>query len=281
MVFLQTNSMSYSYDRYERSARRPQPAPSRRGTFSYWLPLAFTVTVATVGIVAWIWSERNDDEDELPPPPGGPGDNIYNRPDYGRNPDGTVRTGPPSYADVRPGEVAYGTTQDRPEEQQTYMARMSGALKRTPSPQQIYDGASRTVLGGIAAASAVVGSALSSIREEDKNAYKDHRTWSEEAEGRAAGVSPVPPGGIEMRSASEPGVQSGPRAQVGNGKRRTVAIVVSADTSNDDDFDDEGGFYERAVSPSLSVGIADSDSHSLFSPISHEVLISPKYDFSS
>jgi len=57
--------------------------------------------------------------------------------------------------------------------------------------------------------------------------------------------------------------------------------VVSADTSNDDDFDDEGGFYERAVSPSLSVGMADSDSHSLFSPISHEVRISPKYDFSS
>jgi hypothetical protein len=126
------------------------------------------------------------------------------------------------------------------------MARMSGALKRTPSPQQVFDGASRTVLGGIAAAGAVVGSALSSIREEDKNAYKDHRTWSEEAEGRAPGVSPVPPGGIEMRSASEPGVQQ--RVQVGNGKRKTVAIVVSADTSNDDDFDDEGGFYERAVS---------------------------------
>jgi hypothetical protein len=160
-----------------------------------------------------------------------------------------VRTGPPSYADVRPGEAVYGTTQgSRPEEQQTYVARMSGALKRTPSPQQIYDGASRTVLGGIAAAGAVVGSALSSIREEDKNAYKDHRTWSEEAEGRAAGVSPVPPGPIEMRSASEAGVQPTPRAQVGNVKRKTVAIVVSADTSNDDDFDDEGGFYERAVS---------------------------------
>jgi hypothetical protein len=242
--------MSYSYERYERTSRRPQPSSSRRGTFSYWLPLAFTVTVATVGIVAWIWSERHDDEDELPPPPSGqaPGDNFYNRPDYGRNPDGSIRTEPPSYSDVRPGEVAYGTTQGRPEEQQTYMARMSGALKRTPSPQQVFDGASRTVLGGIAAAGAVVGSALSSIREEDKNAYKDHRTWSEEAEGRAPGVSPAPPGGIEMRTASEPGVQPTQRVQVGNGKRKTVAIVVSADTSNDDDFDDEGGFYERAVS---------------------------------
>ena len=185
----------------------------------------------------------------MPPPPGGYGDNVYNRPqDYGRNQDGSVRTGPPSYADVRPGEVAYGTTQGRPDEQQSYMARMSGALKRTPSPQQVFDGASRTVLGGIAAAGAVVGSALSSIREEDKNAYKDHRTWSEEAESRPSGVSPVPPGGIEMRSGSEPGVQPTQRVQVGNGKRKTVAIVVSADMSNDDEFDDEGGFYERAVS---------------------------------
>jgi hypothetical protein len=158
---------------------------------------------------------------------------------------------------------------------------MSGALKRTPSPQQIYDGASRTVLGGIAAAGAVVGSALSSIREEDKNAYKDHRTWSEEAEGRASGMSPVPPGGIEMRSASEPGVQPTARAPVGNGKRKTVAIVVSADTTNDDDFDDEGGFYERAVSSPPFTGLADSDYNSLFSPIFLEIPISPRSDCSS
>src|SRR6187402_1050826 len=114
-----------SYDRYERTGRRPQPSSSsRRGTFTYWLPLAFTVTVATIGIAAWIWSERNDDDDEFPPPRPD-NDNIYNRPGYDRNPDGSVRTGPPSYADVRPGEVAYGTVpgQARPEESQSYMAR--------------------------------------------------------------------------------------------------------------------------------------------------------------
>lgn len=197
-----------------------------------------------------MWSERNDDEDELPPPPG---DNVYNnpRPDYGRNPDGTIRTGPPSYADVRPGEVAYGTVPAQPlqgpEQNQSYMARMSGALRRTPSPQQMFEGVSRSVAGGVAAAGAVVGSALGSIMEEDKNAYRDHKTWSEEAEARnIPAVSPVPTGGIEMRD-STPGVVATPRVPQSNGKRKTVAIVVSADTSIDDYDEDE--FHEHAVCP--------------------------------
>jgi hypothetical protein len=235
-----------SYDRYERNARRSQTSSSR-GAFSYWLPLAFTVTVATVGLVAWIWSERNDDEDELPPPHG---DNVYPRPNYGRNPDGSIRDGPPSYADVRPGEVAYGTTPaplpQGPEQTQSYMASMSGALRRTPSPQQMFGGVSRTVAGGVAAAGAVVGRALGSIMEEDKNAYKDHKTWSEEAEARGIpAVSPVPPGGIEMRSNSTPGVVASARIPQTNGKRKTVAIVVSANTSMDDYDEDE--FHEHTV----------------------------------
>jgi len=209
--------------------------------------LALTVTVATVGIVAWIWSERQDDDDDDDQPrshPPGP-DPGPSRPDYGRNPDGTIRTGPPSYADVRPGEVAYGTA-PRQDESQGYMARMSGALRRTPSPQQFMEGASRTVVAGVAAAGAVVGSALSSIREEDKNAYKDHKTWSEEAEARAPGASPPPPSGIEMRSVSEAGVAETPRVPVGNGRRKTVAIVVSADTNDDGMMDEDDIFVENA-----------------------------------
>ncbi|CZR65979.1 uncharacterized protein PAC_15879 [Phialocephala subalpina] len=229
--------MSSSYDRYERTQRG---SSSRRGTFSYWIPLALTVTVATVGIVAWIWSERGDEEDELPPPPGG--DRVYPRPDYGRNPDGSVRTGPPSYADVRPGEVAYGTApESRPEESQSYMARMSGALRRTPSPQQVFDGASRSVMGGIGAVGAVVGTALGSIMEENKDAYKDHNAWSEEAEARAATATAGP---IELRE-NTPGISS-TRVPVNNGKRKTVAVVVSADTNLDDLDVDSGEFHEHA-----------------------------------
>lgn len=245
--------MSYSYDRYERSSRRqPTPSSSRRGTFSYWLPLALTVTAATVAIAAWVWSERNDDEDELPPPGPYPGPDPGPS-NYGRNPDGSFQ-GPPSFrSDLRPGEAAYGTApgQPRPEENQSYVARMSGALRRTPSPQQFMEGASRSVVAGVAAAGAVVGGALSSIREEDKNAYKDHKTWSEEAEARAPGASPgpvAPSQQIEMRSGSLAGVSSAARGPVGNGRRKTVAVVVSAENHLDDLDEDEGSFHEHAVS---------------------------------
>lgn len=232
-----------SYDR-QRNARQPT---SRQGALTYWLPLAFTVTVATVGLVAWIWSERHDDgDDDLPPGP--PGDNVHDRPPYGRNPDGSVRTGPPSYADVRPGEAAYGTAPgpQTSQENQSYMARMSGALRRTPSPQQVFDAASRSVTGGIAAAGAVVGSALGSIMEEDKNAYKDHKTWSEEAAVRGMTATAGPSTGIEMRSDSTPGVSAQRVPQV-NGKRKTIAVVVSADSKATFE-DDDGEFHEHAVS---------------------------------
>jgi len=110
------------------------------------------------------------------------------------------------------------------------------------------EGASRSVVAGVAAAGAVVGSALSSIREEDKNAYKDHKTWSEEAESRLPGVSSRASGGVELRSASRSGTPQ--RTVARNGRRKTVAIVVSADTSLGDIGEDEGSFHEHAVSPS-------------------------------
>jgi hypothetical protein len=235
--------MSYSYDR---TTRRSGSSSTRRGTFSYWVPLALTVTVATVGIAAWIWSERNDDDDEESRPDIGP-DPYQQNAGYGRNEDGSVRLGPPSYAgEVRQGEVGYGTVENRPEESQSYMARMSGALRRTPSPQQVFDGVSRTVVGGVAAAGAVVGTALSSIREEDKSAYKDHERWSEEAALRRAGVDPGAPGPIDMRS-TDSVPRAAPTSKTSSGgKRKTVAIVVSAEDSIAD-MEDDDGYHEHAV----------------------------------
>lgn len=46
--------------------RRAYPsygASSSRSAFGYWIPLALTVTAATVGLAAWIWSEREDTEE--------------------------------------------------------------------------------------------------------------------------------------------------------------------------------------------------------------------------
>ena len=289
--------MSSPYDQYGRARRQP----AHRGTFTYWVPLVFTVTVATVGIAAWIWSERRDDEDDHPPPPPGttfnpptsayppphyqggpqqgypqgPGypEQAYQQPPpgsyppqvpgyppgsgyapvpgepYGRNPDGSIRTGPPSYADVRPGEVAYGTLEHQ--QPQSYISLMSGALggalRRTSSPQQFIDSATRSVAAGVAAAGAAVGSALFPIREEDKNAYTDHKTWSEEADVRRPGASSdVTSQSVEKRSAKK-AESSTATATASNGRRRTVAIVVSADSNHHDGLDEEDHFHEHAV----------------------------------
>lgn len=95
------------------------------------------------------------------------------------------------------------------------IARMSGAIRRTPSPQQIFDGASRRVVAGVAAAGAAVGGALSSIQEEDKKDFEDHSRWSEEAETQA----------------SEAPGHRGPEARgKPHGKRKTVAVVLSAES---------------------------------------------------
>jgi len=246
--------------------RRQPTRSSNRGTFSYWLPLAFTVTAATIGIAAWVWSERSEDDDDKPTQPPRPGGNDHVYPNYGRNADGSIRTGPPSYADVRPGEVAYGTATNRQqEESQSYMARMSGALRRTPSPQQVFDGATRSVVAGVTAAGAAVGSALSSIREEDKNAYKDHKTWQEEQEIKAATTAMAKDKEIELKTSDEPGVSTSRVAQP-HTKRKTVAIVVSADSSHDFEEDD-GGFHEHAVC--IDRTVSQSSANATQSILSH------------
>jgi hypothetical protein len=210
--------MSRQYDRYERTSRRS--APAQRSALGYWVPLVVTVTAATIGLAAWIWSERDDDEDD------------YDGPDRWRGDDRVYPAEPPNYGNLRQGETAYGTTTQRPEDNPNLVARMSGALRRTPSPQQFFDGATRAVGAGVAAAGAVVGNALSSIREEDKNAYKDHKTWSEEAETRRSGASPGP-----GASSSSTQIKRAPAPF--SGKRKTVAIVVSADVNLDGVMDDD------------------------------------------
>jgi hypothetical protein len=105
--------MSYSYERVERRRRTTGGggtfgASGSRSAFGYWIPLALTVTAATVGLVAWIWSERRDDDEEsseeerpsggIPPPgyasmsgglPPGPGPTGFQGPPPGQ-------MGPPS-----------------------------------------------------------------------------------------------------------------------------------------------------------------------------------------
>src|ERR1700742_2437992 len=100
------------YDRYERQRHHG------RGSSSLWIPLVVTATAATLGLAAWIWNERRSDDD----------DDSY---DEGR--DDHEDTSTVTYSDRR------GKAED--DNSGGVVALMSGALRRTPSPQQLFDGA--------------------------------------------------------------------------------------------------------------------------------------------
>lgn len=248
--------MSYPNDR---RSRRPPAISTHRGALGYWIPLAVTVTVATIGIAAWIWSERQDDDDE------------DERPDYSRNPDGSVRTAPPTYdTGLGPGEAGYGTTtRASTEDNQSYMGRISGALRRTPSPQQFLDGASRTVAAGVAAAGTAVGTALSSIREEDRSAYIDHETWSQEVESRRI-----------QEQGNALGGQPDMALVPSNGRRKTVAVVVSADI--DHSQGSEIGDHHELAASLLNTRMRYlklTSYYSPYCPISQRLLISQTHAY--
>ncbi|QPG97549.1 hypothetical protein C2857_006511 [Epichloe festucae Fl1] len=194
--------------------------PSRRGVWSHWVPLAVTVTVATAGLAAWVWSQHKDeDENVFDHEPG----LDYENADYGDNPPYGASSRDPKTSDPPPPHhqqqaddaVSYGVaTAHSDVSAPGWGARMSGALRRTPSPQQFFDSTGKTVAAGVAAAGAAMGKALASIREEDK-AYVEN-PWSEEADAKK-----------ERTPMS------------GDKRRKTVAIVVSADT-NFSDFSNDG-----------------------------------------
>lgn len=209
--------MSFSYDRYD---RRQQS--SRRSTFGYWVPLIITVSVATVGVAAWVWSERKDgDDDDDADLSYGEEGNTFRPPQ------------PPGYADDTYSE-SIGVTRDQDE---GFVARMSGAIRRTPSPQQVFDNASRRLAAGVAAAGTAFGAALGSIREEDREDYGDHSRWSEEAARRnveahsSQSVSAVGTHTDAFNATLQPPVKPPRPGQ----RKRTVVVVVSADAPLQED----------------------------------------------
>ncbi|EEP78073.1 conserved hypothetical protein [Uncinocarpus reesii 1704] len=209
-------------DRYGRR-RRPTGFSSsgRRTALGYWIPLAVTVSVAAVGLVAWAWSERNeDDEDE------------YNGSPERRTPIGLD----PGAEDSGYARGTATGAEHRPlEEDNSVLSRLQGAWRRSPSPQQLLDGASKKVAAGVAAAGAAVGGALSAIREEGSGDFEDHSRWAEET---------VPPGTSEPPARSVTGgippvtpAATEPMAK----RKKTVAIVVSSVSSGEPDDDSVSG----------------------------------------
>jgi hypothetical protein len=215
--------MSFNYDRYDRR----QPPAARRSAFGYWVPLVFTVTVATAGLAAWVWSERRQDEDE-----SSDDDNLS----YGDDSDRKDRS------DSR--HLNRHATND-----DNLVARVQGVIRRTPSPQQVFDSVSKKTAAGWAAA----GAALASIREEDKDDFGDHNRWSEEAAVRRnveAQSSQSGPAVDAQARAFAASVRGGPSG----GKRKTVVLVVSAESLTDAHDDHNDGSYrsENAVSLPMS-----------------------------
>lgn len=219
--------MSSSYD----SSRS-----RRRGAWGPWVPLALTVAVASAGVVAWVWGQRfkSDEEEE---------EYAHAYLDYGENPPYSATSSRNLGTSVNPersraGSVTYGVTEDAQAETSSNAGSgwgVPGALRRSPSPQQFFSHAGKTIAAGAGAVGAAMGSALAAIREEDQNAYADHETWSEEAEARKI-IKPSP---------SPSPTLSPPPSQVSNRRRKTVAVIVSADSAADDFSDD--GFHEHAV----------------------------------
>ncbi|EGP86172.1 uncharacterized protein MYCGRDRAFT_45149 [Zymoseptoria tritici IPO323] len=210
----------------------PAPPPPAGGShghsiFGYWVPLVTIGTLAVGGLAAWAWSERSD-EDEYP----------EDKPQRPSNASGGGVYGPPPGAEPT-GGASTSTEQSRNVEQQrtdaTFLGRMSGVIRRTPSPQQFFDTASRQV----AAAGAAAGAALSSIievesnhgdraeevvmnaRREERDGFSDHERWSEEADDRQ-------------------------RTGKSGKAKRTVAVVLSADFDPREEADDADFYTEHA-----------------------------------
>ncbi|KAI9675761.1 MAG: hypothetical protein M1817_001128 [Caeruleum heppii] len=256
--------MPYSYERVERG-RRPQPAA--RSAFGYWVPLIITATVATAGIAAWIWSERRDndsyEEQEDDRYRKREAEDESTSPGYGSDRDIQGRS-----STTRGGEI-----QMEDDTSSGLMARMSGAIRRSPSPQQMLDGASKRVVAGVAAAGAAVGGALSSIREEDKDDYGDHSRWSEEADSRhsdgARDVSgDASRGSTSAKRASMLG-STGPTAASStsnrpNARRKTVVVVISAESDDAQVNHDESYHREEASTLSHLIGHVNHATTRLF-----------------
>jgi hypothetical protein len=240
--------MSFSYDRYDRRRTTASSSTTRRTTFGYWIPLAVTVTLATAGVVAWIWRER--DEHDTTDDTSSSDEHL----DYGREhsyPGRGPGQQPPANDGANTsmsagvtGGVVYREGERWDEKREgggggvqddaTLYGRVQGMMKRTPSPQQAMDFASKKVAAGVAAAGAVVGGALQSIREEGGADYGDHERWSEDADMRK-----------NIGGAGKSALRSGPGV-----RKRNVVVVVSAETKLTDTLEDDGGFRsEHAVCP--------------------------------
>jgi len=227
---------SFNYDRYDRRQNNSR----NRGALGFYVPLILTVTVATAGLAAWVWSAREDSRD-------------YSSDDdlsYGEDSAHEKRQGrAPAARDVSGFPVGEGGGEGYGYGDGTLLGRAQGVIRRTPSPQQLFDTVSKKTAAGWAAAGAAAGAALASIREEDKDeAFGDHSRWNEEATIRrnveAQSRDSNAAVDVQARSFAESVRKAEGRGQGYGGRRKTVVLVVSAECLARLD-DDEGAYREE------------------------------------
>ena len=242
-------SASFSYERYDRRTS----SRSSRGLFTYWVPVITVVTVAAGGLAAWVWSARSDHESS---PPSDDEDLSYgeeSRRDFAAGGSGPK---PPGYGGsegamreedtyhVEEKSTSYATFQDGQQQQtgiggyvQGAVRNISGVVRRTPSPQEMFDHVSKRVAAGVAAAGAMAGGALSAIREEGGNDYEDHDRWTQEAERRNETTTTVE-SQTAIDTRTETNIRSLREGSSSAQKRKTVAVVVSAESALEPSHDD-------------------------------------------
>jgi hypothetical protein len=238
---------SFNYDRYD---RRQPTSRSNRSALGFYVPLFLTVTVATAGLAAWVWSAREDSRDYSSDDDLSYGEDSSHENRHGKAPAGRDTAG------LSAG-VVHG---DREGDDGTLLGRAQGVIRRTPSPQQLFDTVSKKTAAGWAAAGAAAGAALASIREEDKDeAFGDHSRWSEEAAIRrnVDAQSRDSVGAVETQTksfAASVRKAEGGSSRDNGGKRKTVVLVVSAESLMDRDNEDKGRYHEEnAVSRTISM----------------------------
>ncbi|KAI4943992.1 hypothetical protein J4E91_009140 [Alternaria rosae] len=228
---------SFNYDRYDRRQNNSR----NRGALGFYVPLILTVTVATAGLAAWVWSAREDSRD-------------YSSDDdlsYGEDSAHEKRQGrAPAARDVSGFPVGEGGGEGYGYGDGTLLGRAQGVIRRTPSPQQLFDTVSKKTAAGWAAAGAAAGAALASIREEDKDeAFGDHSRWNEEATIRrnveAQSRDSNAAVDVQARSFAASVRKAEGRGESYGGRRKTVVLVVSAESLMDRVDDDESSYREE------------------------------------
>ncbi|KAH9869982.1 hypothetical protein J1614_006903 [Plenodomus biglobosus] len=227
----------FNYDRYDRR----QSSTKTRSALGFYVPLILTVTVATAGLAAWVWSAREDSQEYSSDDDLSYGEDSSQEKRHGKAPLGEVRRDVTGLSQGITHDDDYNNQNNN--DNNSFLGRAQGVIRRTPSPQQLFDSVSKKTAAGLAAAGAAAGAALASIREEDKDeAFGDHNRWSEEAAIRRSveAQSRDSAAAVDTQTKSfAASIKNGPQY---TGKRRTVVLVVSAESLMDRDDDDHGAY---------------------------------------